>query len=1079
MIDAGTTEHFGLTPLQEGMLFHQLSQGGEGVDIEQISIKISHQLNKDIFLRAWESLIEHRDILRTAFNWESQEEHQQRIQSQVRIPKNELDWSLCDEREFSDKLNEFLEQDRLIDFNLAKAPLMRLTFILAPNNTFYCIWTFHHILLDGRSFPLLLNELFSAYESLENNLDLSFPERTPFSDYIHWLEGRDKNKELEFWSKELQGVDLGSKLNLEIANDAQHDTRYGFEELNISAQDTKQLKAFAQEFGFTENTLLQTAWGLILHHYTRENEIVFGSTRACRHGGLEGSEDILGLLINTIPFRVDVDDQLSLRELLQQVRDKHILLREFEFTPLQEIRRSAKIKNELMFETLFVFDNNTLNHRMQELGGVWQQREFQYRGQTNFPLAVIAYGGEEFSIRLEFDRKKYGQEKIKELLANYIQLLINFPAQFERKACQVDYLSLEQVGDLTTATIDKSKQVYAEGNSTITTLFESVVDEFSDKTALRFEEESLSFSEFNQKVNGLAQVLIDHGVVTGDLIGVCCERSIELMVSLLAIVKAGGAYVPLDPDYPHDRLDFTISDANAKIVLTQSQLKEKLQFCNAKIISVDDLNSPVVSSNPRVAVSPDDLAYVLYTSGSTGRPKGVMNSHRGIVNRLIWMREEYQVGEADIILQKTPYSFDVSVWEFFLPLISGATLVLTKPDGHKDGAYLADVIERENITMLHFVPSMLRLFLDEERLDSRCRSVRNVICSGEALMPDICQRFFSKMSASLHNLYGPTEAAVDVTYWQCTRENSTVIVPIGHEVANTYLYVLDKYLRPVPQGQVGELYIGGVQVAKGYLNREQLTKQCFISDPYNKDKNARIYKTGDLGSRREDGAFEYHGRIDHQVKLRGMRIELGEIELALETHESIKQVVVLVREDEPGIQNLVAYLSLHQNLTSQPSVKEFRDHLKSKLPLHMIPALFVILDEFPLTISGKVDRKLLPVPESDRPQITQEFVAPKSEVEKQLVDAWKKVLGLNELGIRDNFFDLGGNSIHMLKIHREIKTKMGTNISIPRLFQFPTIIDLATFIEGQAPGNSSTDSILERADKQKAALKKRRRKHRG
>ena len=454
------------------------------------------------------------------------------------------------------------------------------------------------------------------------------------------------------------------------------------------------------------------------------------------------------------------------------------------------------------------------------------------------------------------------------------------------------------------------------------------------------------------------------------------ERSLEMVVGLLGILKAGGAYVPIDPEYPSDRVAFMLEDANVSVLLTQSRLAGKLPPHQAKVVCLDSGWEEIAregDAKPTNLVSASNLAYMIYTSGSTGRPKGAMNTHRGICNRLLWVQAQYNLTSTDAVLQKTPFSFDVSVWEFFWPLLAGARLVVARPGGHKDAAYLARVIEEQQITVIHFVPPMLRVFLEDADA-GQCGSLRHVMCSGEALEFDLQELFFQRVRAQLHNLYGPTEAAVEVTHWTCQRNSSLGVVPIGRPVANTQTYILDRCLQPVPIGVPGELHLGGVQVGRGYHNRPELTAEKFIPDPFSAEAEARLYKTGDLARYLPDGAIEYLGRLDHQVKIRGFRIELGEIESVLAGHPGVREAVAVAREDVPGDKRLVAYLT--RTAEELPSVPELRDLLQAKLPDYMVPSAFVTLERFPLTPNGKVDRKALPIPEIIAGQAASGYVAP-------------------------------------------------------------------------------------------------------
>jgi amino acid adenylation domain-containing protein len=595
-----------------------------------------------------------------------------------------------------------------------------------------------------------------------------------------------------------------------------------------------------------------------------------------------------------------------------------------------------------------------------------------------------------------------------------------------------------------------------------------------DRIALKFGSVSLTYRELDQRANRLARFLRGLGVGPNTLVGVSAFRSIEMVVALFGILKAGGAYVPIDPEYPADRIGFMLQDSGVKLVLTHERVKSLLPPTAARLLCLDTEWASVAgcSAEPlERTTTAADLAYMIYTSGSTGRPKGALNSHRGICNRLRWMQDRYQITAADVVLQKTPFSFDVSVWEFFWPLLSGGRLMIAEPGGHQDPAYLARVIDEEKVTILHFVPSMLRAFLAEPAAGG-CRSLRHVICSGEALTHDLQEKFFARFSCELHNLYGPTEAAVDVTHWTCQRDSRSPIVPIGRPVANTRMYVLNESLQPVPIGAEGELFIGGVQVGRGYHNRPELTAEKFIRDPFSSDPDARLYRTGDLARWLPDGNLDYLGRIDFQVKIRGFRIELGEIESVLAQHPSVKQAVVTADQPADGERRLVAYLCARDGAPA--TVNSLREHLLARLPEYMVPAWFVWLDQIPLSPNGKVDRKALPAPTRARPLLAQPFAEARQPLEKQLVALWQTVIPLDEIGIDDRFFELGGNSLGLARVHAELQKQLGRDIPIATLFEHITVRTLAAHLGAAPAQGNAVDALQERARRQREALLRRR-----
>ncbi len=592
-------------------------------------------------------------------------------------------------------------------------------------------------------------------------------------------------------------------------------------------------------------------------------------------------------------------------------------------------------------------------------------------------------------------------------------------------------------------------------------IFEAQVERAPDSVALSFGDQSLTYRALNRRANQLAHHLQELGVGPDVLVGVCMERSVEMVIALYGILKAGGAYVPLDPMYPRERLTFMLVDACVPLVLTQKKFLAALSAYEAQTGAEEtpgllggqraiclDADWGMIADSPRNPVSEvgdDHLAYAIYTSGSTGKPKAAMNTHAGIRNRLLWMQDEYQLDETDRVMQKTPFSFDVSVWEFFWPLLTGACLVVARPEGHKDSDCLVRLIIERSVTTMHFVPSMLRVFVEQREVEV-CRSIRRVICSGEALSFDLQERFFARLGAELHNLYGPTEAAVDVTYWACRRGSERRIVPIGRPIANTQIYLLDAYLQPVPIGVPGELHIAGAGLARGYLNRPDLTAEKFVPHPFpstvgQREGGARLYRSGDLARYLPDGNIEFLGRIDHQVKIRGFRIELGEIETVLMEHPAVQEVVVLARQDIPDHKRLVAYFVLAPD--GAFTAGDLRDFLKERLPNHMIPSFIVPMDALPLTPNGKVDRRALPLPEQALPDLAQGCVAPRTSEEKALAQVWAQVLGVEHVGIDDDFFDdLGGDSILGMQVIAKAN-QIGFQLAPTQLLKARTIAALA------------------------------------
>ncbi|KOP23591.1 amino acid adenylation protein [Hapalosiphon sp. MRB220] len=586
-------------------------------------------------------------------------------------------------------------------------------------------------------------------------------------------------------------------------------------------------------------------------------------------------------------------------------------------------------------------------------------------------------------------------------------------------------------------------------------LFTAQVEKTPDANALKFFDQQLTYHQLNCRANQLAHYLQSLGITTEDLVGICVERSLEMVVGLLGILKAGAAYVPIDPEYPQERLAYMLADSQVSVLLTQSHLVDSLPTHPTHTICLDtewDQISQNSDRNPQNTTTPENLAYVIYTSGSTGKPKGAMNTHRGICNRLLWMQDVYQLTAEDKILQKTPFSFDVSVWEFFWPLITGARLIIAQPGGHRDSSYLVNTIIQEEITTLHFVPSMLQVFLQAKGVEN-CQSLKRVITSGEALPVSLQEQFFARLGCELHNLYGPTEAAIDVTFWQCQLQSQYPTVPIGRPIANTQIYILDQDLQPVPVGVVGELYIGGVGVARGYWRRPELTTERFVSNPF---ATGQMYKTGDLARYLPDGNIEYVGRIDDQVKIRGFRIELGEIESTLTQHPQINQAVVVAQTDNLNNKHLIAYIVSHQ---AQPTPAQLRNFLRGKLPEFMVPSAFVCLNSFPLTPSGKIDRRSLPKPDFSNLITHENFTPPRNDLERKIAQIWSEILQISEVDIRDNFFEIGGNSLLGLHLINAIAQKFGRELSLSTLLTNSSIEKLAEILQNPTETYSNSPIV--------------------
>ncbi|HEX5719284.1 MAG TPA: amino acid adenylation domain-containing protein [Thermoanaerobaculia bacterium] len=1034
-----------LSPVQQGILFHTLYAPEAGDYFRQLVFAIQGNLDIVAFARTWQEVVDRHPILRTAFVWEDADEPLQVVCRKVETPLEQWDWRSLDTTRQEACIADHLHQERRKGFALSETPVMRLALFRLGDERYRFVWSYHHLLLDGWSVALLLRKVFAVYRALTRGERLPLDRVRPYRDYIAWLKSQDLARAEAFWRRTLEGFLASTPLPLDVAGPETErltDDRL----IALPAELTASLQGMARAYRLTLNTVLQGAWALLLSRYSRESDVVFGATASGRPTDLSGFESMVGLFINTLPVRVPAPAGADLLAWLRRIQALQAEARQFEYAPLVDILRWSDLpRGQALFESILVFENYRIDEAMPERDSQLEVRRLDLVDGTSYPISLIVRPEPRLVLRLLYDASRLGGPAALRLLGHLSGLLRSFAVAPHGPLASFSLLREEE-----------RQQVVLEWNATETAergdlclheLFSLQARRSAESVALVFEDQTLTYQELDRRSSQLAACLRSLGVGPETRVGLCLERSLEMVVALLGVLKAGGAYVPIDPSYPAQRQTWMMEDSAAPIVLCQQRLISRLPSTGARILPLDAAADEIASwpdEGLGLCLPDESLAYVIYTSGSTGKPKGAMNTHRAVRNRILWMQEAYHLDASDRVLQKTPFSFDVSVWEFFWPLLTGARLVIARPEGHRDPTYLADLIREQEITTLHFVPPMLQAFLEEPSVPS-CRSLRRVICSGEALPADLERRFFDRLEAELHNLYGPTEAAVDVTYWACQRGASHRSVPIGRPISNIRIHLLDPHLHPSPVGIPGELNIGGIGLARGYLGRPDMTAEKFVPDPLAASAGERLYKTGDLGRLLADGSIEFLGRLDHQVKIRGFRIELGEIEAALIGHPEIREVVALARDDHGSGKRLVAYLVSDREL----SAGELRAYLQASLPDHMIPALFVHLPALPLSPNGKVNRAALPAPEGFRSDSGRPFMAPRNEVEQGLAEIWQEVLRTSRVGIDDNFFELGGDSIRSIQVLARARGR-GLPLSLPQLFRYPTIRELSAQV-GKAP----------------------------
>ena len=1013
------------------------------------AVRIDGNIDVPALQGSLQELISRHESLRTTF-----EERTGQPPVQIIHPAGPYSLPVIDLQGLAEEVREqqarwLASQERQHPCDLTTGLLLRTSLLRLGSQEHVLLLTLHHIITDGWSNGILVCELTTLYQAkLRGQPSPLAPLPIQYADYAlwqrEWLQGEVLQAQLTYWRSQLAGI-----APLELLTDHPRPPvqtyRGASQELQLSPVLSEQLVGLSEQQNVTLFMLLLATFQVLLARYTGQRDISVGTPIANRrHAEIEG---VIGLFVNTLVLRTDLTGDPTFEQMLQRVREVCLGAYAHQDVPFEKVVEELVPERDLsrspLFQVMLVFQNAP--QARADLAGVRVEPWNVETITSKFDLTLsITQTDQGLSCALEYNRDLFEPETIIRMLSHWQTVLAGVVHNPQVRLSAVPLLT-EAERVLMLEKWNATQREYPQ-ELCVHELFEQQVERTPDAVALVYEEQQLTYGQLNRRANQLAHHLQMLGVGPEMVVGICLERSLEMVIGLLGVLKAGGAYVPLDPAYPQDRLSYLLEDCQLAVVLTQEHLRSRLPLMDALSLDTqwEERVSGASPSNPRKRTSVDNLAYVIYTSGSTGQPKGVMNIHSGLRNRLLWMQQAYQLTARDCVLHKTPFSFDVSVWEFFWPLFTGARLILAIPGGHQDPAYIRSLITEQQITTLHFVPAMLQVFLQESGLE-QCTSLRHVFSSGEALTPELQARFFHRFPSKvgLHNLYGPTEAAIDVTFWECQPEMSSWVIPIGRPIANTQIYILDRGARPVPTGVVGEVYIGGAGLARGYIGRPDLTAEKFLANPFSLEENQRLYKTGDLARYRSDGAIEYLGRLDHQVKLRGYRIELGEIEAALRKQQGIREAVVVVREDRPGEKCLVAYVVGAESM--RPT--EVRTALRGHLPEYMVPAFVVQIDALPLTTNGKVDRRALPAPEEvweRKPEALQEAKTP---IEELLIALWSEVLGCTQVGIHDSFFELGGHSLLATQLIARVREMLEVEISLRAVFEAPTVARFALHVE--------------------------------
>ena len=1039
-------EGFRLSPQQRHLW--SLQQDGDELPYRaQCAVLIEGSLNLRVLKAVLRNISDRYEILRTAF----------RCPQGINIPLQgvneqsapwieECDLSTCDTSRQEAEIEALFEKVGRIPFDLANGPVLRVSLLTLATDRHMLLVNVPSLCADAASLRILVREISRRYCAFARCQEPS-GDPSQYADLAEWENNLLESEETEEGKKHWREAELSAFRVPKLSFEKQPSARAAFEPRLLASpvnpELTPKIRKLVAKYDASASAFFLACWQILLWRLTGESDFVVGL--ACDGRTYEGLQEALGLFAKTLPVQFRLEDQLRFSEVLERTsgsaREAVEWQEYFDFEQLP--RLDAEIDPCRFFSVAFEFQDAEANHT--EGDTIFSiQKQYSCFDRFKLKLSCVQRGGL-LVAELHYDSSFFCAEDVDRLAQEFRTLLESVCANPESPIADLDIVSPYEQRRLL-AEFNDRRTDYPESKC-IHELFAQRVRQQPENVAVVFQNRRLTYAQLEARANQLAYHLLGLGVGPEVPVAICMDRSLEMIVGILGILKAGGAYVPLDPQYPKERIAYVMGDARAQVLLTQKTLRDGMPELGIAVVCVDSDWETIArngENTPQANATAKNLAYVIYTSGSTGQPKGVMVEHGGLTNAINWIMETLEVSPSDRCILKTPITFDAAGRELFATLLAGGTLIVAEPGGHRDSRYLADTIRGERISILHCVPSLLQLLVEEPAFNESL-ALRAVMCGGEALTPQVVTRFQSRIGAKLYNVYGPTETIIDSTYWPCEECTPHCAVPIGRPIPNAQVYILDDLLRLLPIGAAGNLYIGGVGLARGYIGRPDLTAEKFIPDSFSGEPGARLYKTGDLARYRPDGNIEFLGRSDHQVKIRGFRIELGEIEGTLGQHPVVLQAIVQAQEVGSGEKRLVAYVVAARE--SRRTASELRGFLKDKLPEHMVPAVFVLLDAFPLTANGKVNRQALPTPDDRRPELDQVFVACRTPTEELLAAIWSQVLGVERVGIYDNFFQLGGHSLLATQVVSRIREAFQVEMPLRRLFEAPTVVGLAESID--------------------------------
>jgi len=1035
-----------LSGLQQGMLFHSLYQHYNTAYVQQLSCTLQ-DLNIEAFSKAWQQVLRHHSILRSAFYANALALPVQVVMKAVTLSVDEQNLTHLSKEQQTAAITAFEKADRKKGFNYHQAPLMRLT-LLNTSEGHRMVWTYHHLLIDGWSLPVLMQEFLMAYDDLHNGQEPTIQSITQdkYEDYIRYTEQIDKPAEEAYWRSYLQKVEGPTLLPFISATADRNKTEgdYRSERLNISTEHSAAIHAYTRQNRITVNTLMQGIWSYLLSQYTGNQHVVYGIIVSGRPEAIADIEQRVGLYINTLPLYTQVDYEKNTESWLREIQQGQVNSLPWQHTPLAHIQSQAGVHGQL-FDSILVFENYPISQLLTGQQWALKTSDVKVEEQTNYPLTIAIQSANEINITFQYNSNLLPGQYVQAISRHFNEVLAQVINGTE-KLGQLNLLSQTEQQGL----VQKGKGPITDypKHKTFGQLFEEQAAKTPNNIALVFHEERYTYKQLNERSNQVALYLRKKGVTAETLVPICLERSAEMIIAMLGIVKAGGAYVPIDPLYPQERIHYMLEDTAAKLVITSVALEDKVTKDNNRVEAVMiDAMQPIInrqaSTNLSQVATANNLVYVMYTSGSTGRPKGVMVEHRNLMNFTAHQSKEIGVNEEENILLFSNYAFDASVEQIVLGLTTGAALIVADKATVSDQQLLLSYIEKEKATHLVSTPSFL-----ESLTPGKYGNLKRIVAGGEQCSPALAARWSTYID--FYNAYGPTETTVTIIECKYTAALDNLF-PIGRPFANTSVYVVGPGGWLVPEGVSGEIWLGGDSVTRGYLNLSKQTNQKFISDPFSNIPGQRIYKTGDLGRWLADGNLDYLGRMDQQVKIRGFRLELGEIEQTLLQSGLVKQAVVIAASpDEQSVLQLVVYVVTKDEM----EITTLKEYLQGRLPEYMVPRRWIRLQQIPLTGNGKANVKALPPP-FDEKYDNNEIIYPRTETEASIATIWEQMLGVKSPSLTKNFFELGGHSLLAIRLIAAIRKQFQVEVGIKDVFEYPTIESLAGFIE-----NNSSKPLL-------------------